>query len=428
MKRVAFLIVVLLFAIKALAQAEPANYTAALTKFKHYYNNNQPDSIFSMFSPEMKTALPLQNFKPTTIQLKSQYGELIKTDFVKYGNSLAVYKATFKNSIFLLNLSLNAQNKLTGLLLSPYTESIVPQTALDPSIVESPVLLKTLSGSISGTLTMPKNAEGKIPVVLIIGDSGPTDRDGNNAKADISANTYKLLAQDLGKNGIASVRYDKRLVGESVSSTKESQLRIDDYSDDAVGLIEMLNDDQRFSKIIVFGHGEGALVCMLAMADQPVKAYISAEGESDQGDKIMLDEMKSKPKYQADEFKTILDSLRKGKTTAIVDPSLYFIARPSVQTFLMSWCRCIPLKGMKKVKVPTLIIQGTTDLKVPTENGGKLKKAKSDAELLVIKGMNHELKDAPADEEANLATYSKPDLPLNAEMVSGVVAFVNKLK
>ena len=428
MKRVAFLIVVLLFAIKALAQAEPANYTAALTKFKHYYNNNQPDSIFSMFSPEMKTALPLQNFKPTTIQLKSQYGELIKTDFVKYGNSLAVYKATFKNSIFLLNLSLNTQNKLTGLLLSPYTESSVPQAALDPSIVESPVLLKTLSGSISGTLTMPKNAEGKIPVVLIIGDSGPTDRDGNNAKADISANTYKLLAQDLGKNGIASVRYDKRLVGESVSSTKESQLRIDDYSDDAVGLIEMLNDDQRFSKIIVFGHGEGALVCMLAMADQPVKAYISAEGESDQGDKIMLDEMKSKPKYQADEFKTILDSLRKGKTTAIVDPSLYFIARPSVQTFLMSWCRCIPLKGMKKVKVPTLIIQGTTDLKVPTENGGKLKKAKSDAELLVIKGMNHELKDAPADEEANLATYSKPDLPLNAEMVSGVVAFVNKLK
>ncbi len=428
MKRTAFFIVVLLFAFKALAQAEPANYTAALTKFKHYYNNNEPDSIFTMFSPEMKAALPLENFKPTTIQLKSQYGELVKTDFVKYGNSLAVYKATFKNSTFLLNLSLNAQNKLTGLLLSPYKEDSTPQAALDPAIIESPVLLKTLSGSISGTLTMPKKADGKIPVVLIIGDSGPTDRDGNNAKADISANTYKLLAHELGKNGIASVRYDKRMVGESVSTTKESQLRIDDYSDDAVGLIEMLNDDQRFSKIIVFGHGEGALVCMMAMADQPVKAYISAEGESEQGDKILTDEMKLKPKYQADEFQTILDSLRKGKTTPIVDPSLYYIARPSIQVFLMSWCRCIPLKGMKKVKVPTLIIQGTTDLKVKTDNAEKLKKAKSDAELLIIKGMNHELKDAPADEEQNLATYSKPDLPLNAEMVSGVVAFVNKVK
>ncbi len=71
---------------------------------------------------------------------------------------------------------------------------------------------------------------------------GATDRDGNNAKTGINANTYKLLANDLGKNGIASVRYDKRMVGESVSTTKEAQLCIDDYGDDAVGLVNMLND------------------------------------------------------------------------------------------------------------------------------------------------------------------------------------------
>jgi len=59
-------------------------------------------------------------------------------------------------------------------------------------------------------------------VVLIIADAGPTDRDGNNVKTGVSANTYKLLANDLGKNGIASVRYDKRLVGESMTKSKES--------------------------------------------------------------------------------------------------------------------------------------------------------------------------------------------------------------
>ena len=428
MKKAAFLILTLLITFRVIAQAEPANYTAALAKFTHYYNNNQPDSIFSMFSAEMKAALPLDKFKPTTEQLKSQYGELVKTDFVKYGGSLAVYKAAFKNSTFLLNLSLNAQNKLTGLLLSPYQESAVAPQAIDPSITESPILLKTLSGQISGTLVMPSNVSGKIPVVLIIGDAGATDRDGNNAKTGVTANTYKLLAHDLGKNGIASVRYDKRMVGESVTTTKEAQLRIDDYGDDAVGLVNMLNDDQRFSKIILFGHGEGAEVSMLAMFDEPVKAYISAEGWSEQAEKILTDEMKSKPKYQSDEFKTILDSMRKGKTTPIVDPAIYYIARPSVQVFLMSWCRMSPIRGMKKVKIPTLIIQGTTDLAVTPDNADKLKKAKSDAALLVIKGMNHELKDAPADEEQNAAVNSKPDVPLSAGLVPGIVDFVNKVK
>ncbi len=275
---------------------------------------------------------------------------------------------------------------------------------------------------------MPKNASGKIPIVLIIGDSGPTDRDGNNAKAGITADTYKLLAYGLGKNGIASLRYDKRMVGESVSTTKESQLGIEDYGDDAVGLITMLNDDQRFSKVILFGHGEGALVAMIAMTDQPVKAYISAEGAGEQADKILIEQMKSKPKYMADGFKTILDSLRKGKTTDVVDPSLYYIARPSIQHFLMTWCRCVPERGIKKIKVPVLIIQGSTDLLITPDNSVKLKKAKSDATLLLIKGMNHILKDAPADEEQNYATYSKPDLPLSAELVPGVVDFVNKVK
>ena len=219
------------------------------------------------------------------------------------------------------------------------------------------------------------------------------------------------------------------MVGESVSSTKQSQLRLDDYSDDAISVLQQLHDDPRFSDIILLGHGQGALVCMIALFDQPVNAYISIDGASEQADKVLTDMMvKTKPQYQADEFKAILDSLRKGKNTDKVDPSLYWIAGPDKQAFLMSWCRVVPLRGMKKVKIPTLIIQGTTDLDVAVSNGEKLKKAKPDAELLVIKGMNHVLKDAPADEDKNLDTYSKPDLPLSPQLVPGIVAFIQKLK
>ncbi|MCO5951034.1 alpha/beta hydrolase [Mucilaginibacter flavidus] len=430
MKKTIFFVVTLLLAVKAIAQAEPANYMAAVTRFTQYYNHDQPDSIFAMFSTEMKASLPLETFKPTTIQLKSQYGNLLKTEFVKVTSQLVVYKATFQNSTFLLNLALNPQNKLTGLLLGPYKPEDNAKTGvtLDPSLDETPIVLKTLTGTISGSLVMPKNPSGKIPLVLILADSGPTDRDGNNTKTGAAGNTYKMLANDLGKNGIATVRYDKRLVGASVTKSKESELRLEDYGDDALGLTNMLNDDQRFSKIILFGHGEGALVTSLITNDVPAKGVIAAEWAADPGDKLLRDQLKGKAGFLQDEFKAFMDSLRKGKLTPNIDPALYYIARPSIQNFIMSYCRYDPLRGVKRIKVPLLLIQGTTDKMVNLENGRRFKKSKSDATLIEIKGMNHILKDAPDDDEQNVATYSKPDLPLSAGLVPAIVEFVNKVR
>ncbi|WP_259071025.1 alpha/beta hydrolase [Mucilaginibacter sp. X4EP1] len=307
-------------------------------------------------------------------------------------------------------------------------KAIAQDITLDPSLSETPISAKTLSSTISGSLVMPKDAKEKIPVILIIGDAGLTDRDGNNVKTGVSGNTYKLMAYELGKKGIATVRYDKRFVGSTTTTIKESQLHIEDFSDDAVSLMNLLNADPRFSKIILFGHGEGALVSLLAGYEQPEKAYIFAEGYADKGEKVLADIMKSKPKFLADEFKTIMDSLKKGKTTDNVDPSLYYIARPSVQPFIMSWCRYDPMRGFKAIKLPILVIQGTTDLTVPVSNGDRFKNAKKEAFYLKIKDMNHILKEAPADTDKNMDTYDKANLPIKPELINGIVEFVNKVK
>ncbi|MDB5152787.1 MAG: hypothetical protein JWR54_1538, partial [Mucilaginibacter sp.] len=108
-------------------------------------------------------------------------------------------------------------------------------------------------------------------------------------------------------------------------------------------------------------------------------------------------------------------------------PALYFIASPSKQKYLISYCRYPPLRVIKIVKVPILIIQGTTDVQISVADAEKLKKVKSDATLIIIPGMNHVMKEAPADKDQNLATYSKPDLPLKPELVPDIVGFVNKL-
>ena len=416
----------LFFASAVSAQTEPANYSVAVAKFKQFYNADQPDSLFVMFDPNMKAALPADKWTATTKQIKSQLGSLVKTVFFKYNPPIAQYNATFENGNFMLNIGLNDKNQFIGLTLTPPQTAAPTTITLDPSLTESAITLKTLSGNIYGTLTMPKDAAGKVPVVLIIAGSGPTDRDGNSPALGLNANIYKLLAYDLGKAGIASVRYDKRMIGQSAGTQKESDLRFDDYIDDAIGFIEMLAADDRFSKVVVAGHSEGSLVGMIACEDEPAKAFISLAGAGQPAEKILDEQLKSEPQYLLDSYHRVMDSLKRGKTYPDVDPKLYSLLRPSIQNYVMSWCRRNPQMELKKLKIPVLIIQGTTDLQVSVDNGTKLKDAKSSATLDIIHGMNHILKDAPADRDPNLATYKDPNLPLNAEMVTDMIDFIKK--
>ena len=97
----------------------------------------------------------------------------------------------------------------------------------------SPISLVTPSGTLHGTLELP-TTEKIVPVFLIIAGSGPTDRDGNSAMLPGKNDSLKMLAETLAQNGIASVRYDKRGIGESKDAgLNEEDLRFDDLVDDA---------------------------------------------------------------------------------------------------------------------------------------------------------------------------------------------------
>ncbi len=86
-------------------------------------------------------------------------------------------------------------------------------------------------GTLYGTLTLPKS-QLQVPVVLIIAGSGATDRDGN--APGLKMNIYRMLADSLFRHGIASLRYDKRGVGQSLHAMRsESELTFTDGITDA---------------------------------------------------------------------------------------------------------------------------------------------------------------------------------------------------
>jgi pimeloyl-ACP methyl ester carboxylesterase len=291
---------------------------------------------------------------------------------------------------------------------------------------EEAVVLATPSGQLAGTLTLPDGA-ARGPVALIIAGSGPTDRDGNGPQAP--RNNYKMLAAALAERGIASVRYDKRGVGASAgAATTESAMRFDHYVDDAAAWLDKLKADPRFSSLVVIGHSEGSLVGMLAAPRAPAQGFVSISGAAQSVSDILRKQTAGKlPPALATENERILKALERGELAGDVPAPLATLYRPGAQPYLVSWIKYVPAQSIAALSMPVLIVQGTTDIQVGVEQAQALKAARPDATLAIIPGMNHVLKEVPADPARQMASYADPALPLAPKLVEAIVDFVHAL-
>lgn len=289
-------------------------------------------------------------------------------------------------------------------------------------ILGKDITLKSESIEIKGTLLCPENSE-KIPLAIIISGSGPTDRDGNNPK--MTNNSLKMLVESLYNNGIATVRYDKRGIGEStIINFNEKDLRFENYITDAENWVELLKNDARFSKIIIIGHSEGSLIGMIASQNKAVDKFISVAGISSNAGDLIIEQLKAQPVYVQELCAPIIDKLKNGDTVENVPPMLYSLFRPSVQPYMISWFRYDPKVEIKKLSIPILITQGSTDIQVKTEEAEKLKEANENSDIKIIEGMNHILKESVIDRQKNMQTYTNPNLKIKEELVSIIVEFI----
>src|SRR5438874_12030432 len=76
-------------------------------------------------------------------------------------------------------------------------------TVPPPVAAESPYTVHSAALELAGTLTMPRNAAGRVPVVVIIAGSGPTDRNGIRSWESAPTRTSRSRG---GSQGAASLR------------------------------------------------------------------------------------------------------------------------------------------------------------------------------------------------------------------------------
>ena len=317
---------------------------------------------------------------------------------------------------------------LTALLLTAL--SLSPMAPQQDSIPSVPITLKTPTGDIAGSLVVGPGT-GPHPVVLIIAGSGPTDRDGNSPAPvapgrTLDTDSYKMLAQALAANGIASVRYDKRGIGASakaMSGMKEDDYRFDMGVDDAAAWIRMLRADPRFSRVVVVGHSEGSLVGMVAAQRAQADGFVSLEGAGRPAADILREQLTAAGVPPA-MFESNLDSLVAGRTVASTPPALASLFRASVQPYMISWFKYDPAAELAKLPYATLVIQGTHDVQVSAKDAALLAAAPG-ATLVTVDGMTHVLKLGAADKAEQATTvYSDPAIPIAPQVVSAIVAYV----
>ncbi len=73
-----------LFITNLFAQSEKPSYQVMADKFVNFYNSDKPDSLFAIFSIEMQKALPLDKTTDFLAGLRSQAGQIMNKQIIKY--------------------------------------------------------------------------------------------------------------------------------------------------------------------------------------------------------------------------------------------------------------------------------------------------------------------------------------------------------
>ncbi|MDO4771973.1 MAG: alpha/beta hydrolase [Bacillota bacterium] len=281
-------------------------------------------------------------------------------------------------------------------------------------------------GELSGILTTPKQTKGNsMPVVLLVPGSGPVPKNG-------IANEFGQLSIELAKNGIASLRYDKRGSFDSNNiQIDEEKIRVNDYVQDISTLIHYLKKDNQFTDVFLLGHSQGALFGALAIKDTPVDGFISVAGAGRSIDIILKEQIKENELNTAEvvtESNNVLNKLKKGERVPEVSKLVEPLFKPSIQNYLIDWMSYDPTVAYKQISAtPILIIQGKNDIQIKEKDAKLLADVLDNNKPVLIDKMSHVMKDASTkeDREEHIKIYSNVKAPLNQEFVDSVIQFIN---
>jgi len=269
---------------------------------------------------------------------------------------------------------------------------------------------------IEGTLVTPySDADKEVPLLIFVMDAGAVNRDGNDRMS--KNDTFKKLAYELAKRGIASFRYDKRLFKMDGLGIKENEISVDHFIEDAKSAITYFKKNNTYTKIIILGHGQGSLVGMIA-AKSLANGFISIAGNGQSIDQVIIEQIAKQAPGLDKSAAAAFDQLQKNGRATDYEPALESIFRYSLQPFMKSWMKYNPSQIISKLEMPILILHGDQDIQVELVQAEKLKEAAQNANYIIINRMNHILKEIKGGRLENQKSYNESWRKIMPEVIT----------
>jgi uncharacterized protein len=264
--------------------------------------------------------------------------------------------------------------------------------------------------TLAGTLLLPLVSEiQRVPGVVLIAGSGPTDRDGNNPLIPVRVDVLKLIAERLAAAGIATLRYDKRGIGQSTArprgglSDEEQFFRWDHFVADVTAAhAELLRQDEIKPYATAFlGHSEGGLLAIAATAAmgarRPHGMVLASTPGRPLGD-IVHDQIERNAPPLVGAADRILAAIHDtGHVPANISPELQLLFPPYAGPFLQSALSFDPAAVLARTDNACLLIHGGADGQIVPLGDiqpllDTLARRAASGEAMVVPAVSHNLK------------------------------------
>jgi pimeloyl-ACP methyl ester carboxylesterase len=311
----------------------------------------------------------------------------------------------------------------------------VPISRANDEQVRIPANGFTLAGTLSRPLGAAESAQTpRHPVVVLVGGSGPADRDSMLYGIPILGQ----IANALADAGFVVLRYDKRGIGQSGGRAESASLA--DFAEDVRATVKMLSErrDVDPKRIAVVGHSEGGAIALIAAAKEKrvgAVGLIAANGVT--GAELILAQQQhllDRSSFSAEEKQAKIELQRRiheavitGKGWEQLPPEVRKqVDNPEFQSILQN----DPARIMPDVRQPILILQGELDRQVDPSNADRLealarkRKGSPPVEVVKVPGVNHLLVPATTGE---VDEYGKlTDKQVSPQVTNALTSWLKK--
>lgn len=298
-----------------------------------------------------------------------------------------------------------------------------------------------------GLLTVPKNAEGKIPAVVLVHGSGPQDMDET---IFINNKPFRDIANYLSSQGIAVIRYDKRTFKHSLKFVREIGKNATVYEEtieDAILATEILKSDPRIdkNKVFILGHSLGGMLAprihamggdfaglilfagtprslLEVMHDQQI-LYYTETMESEELEKILTLINDGTTKTQLEEQTALIINMSDEEAKAVDGGS-------GVSCYYYKDLLLNPAEiFIKDITVPFLVMQGNNDWQVFTDKDfamyKKLLGDRSNVTFKLYEGLNHFFMPSTVTKSIDINDEYKIANHIDSQVLTDIADWIN---